>query len=72
MSIIQELTAERDRLYEEHNESFQAWMNAEVALKEAIEEGEYLEKQTQKARTYAFLSILGFVGVVTVINWLTL
>lgn len=72
MSIIQELTAERDRLYEEHNESFQAWMDAEIALKEAIEEGEYLEQQTQRARKYAFLTILGFAGLMTAINWCVL
>lgn len=70
--MIEELTAERDRLYEEHNESFQAWMDAEVALKEAIDEEEYMEKQTQRARKYAFLTMLGFAGIVTITSWMTL
>ena len=72
MSIIEELTAERDRLYQEHNESFQAWMDAEIALKEAIEEEEHLEKQTQRARKYAFLTAMGFIGAVVMANWLAI
>lgn len=59
MSLIEELTEERDRLYQEHNETFQAWMDAEVALKEAIEDDNI---HTRKVRKYLIFTVLGFVG----------
>ena len=69
MSIIEELTEERDRLYHEHNEAFQAWMDAEVALANAVNEEEVLQRQTARARKYAFLTGLGLLGAIVVANW---
>ena len=70
MSIIAELTEERDRLYQEHNETFQAWMDAEVALKEAIEEEEALEIQAYRVRKYAFLTGIAIASLGIMINWM--
>ena len=66
MSLIEELTEERDRLYQEHNEAFQAWMDAEVELKAAIEEEAELQRQSNRARKYAFLTVLGIIGTIAI------
>jgi hypothetical protein len=62
MSTIEELTEERDRLYQEHNDTFQAWMDAEIALKDAIEDELELSRRNARARKYAFLTFAGLVG----------
>jgi hypothetical protein len=69
MSHIEELTAERDRLYQEHNDAYQAWMDAEIELKDAIEEEVVLGRQTQRARKYAFLTFMGILGASVLANW---
>jgi hypothetical protein len=66
MSIIQELIEERDRLYQIHSDTFQAWMDAEAELQEAIEEEAAMERQTNRARKYAFLTVLGIIGAFAV------
>lgn len=62
MTSIEELTEERDRLYQEHNEAFQAWMDAEVELEDAIKEETRLEQNSARARRFLFFSTLGFIG----------
>lgn len=69
MSNIEELTAERDRLYQEHNEAYQAWMDAEVELKDAIEEEIAIGRQAQRVRKYAFLTFMGIMGAAVLANW---
>lgn len=69
MSTIEELTEERDRLYQEHSEAFQAWMDAEVELKEAIEEELENTRRTYRARKYAFLTFAGLIGVTVLAQW---
>jgi hypothetical protein len=69
MSTIEELTEERDRLYEEHNEAFQAWMDAEVALANAVNEEAVLQHRAARVRKYAFLTGLGLVGAILVAHW---
>jgi len=66
MSTIEELRAESERLYNEHNEAFQAWMDAEIALKDAIEEELELSRRADRARKYAFLTIVGMIGAIVV------
>jgi hypothetical protein len=62
MTTVEELTEERDRLYQEHNEAFQAWMDAEVDLQLAKEEEVRLARNSARARRFLFFSVLGFVG----------
>lgn len=69
MSTIEELKDERDRLYQEHNEAFQAWMDAEVELTNAIAEEAAIQRHTQQARKYAFLTVLGFIGAAVLAHW---
>lgn len=61
MSTVEELIIERDRLYEEHNESFQAWMDAEVKLELAIQEEVEMEKRIIQVRRNIFLYAAGIV-----------
>jgi ferric-dicitrate binding protein FerR (iron transport regulator) len=68
MSTIEELIEERDRLYQEHNEAFQAWMDAEVELENAIEEEERLEQNSQRTRRLIFCTVVGFVGATILVN----
>ena len=62
MTSVEELTEERDRLYQEHNEAFQAWMDAEVDLQLAKEEEDRLARNTARARRFIFFSLVGIVG----------
>jgi len=62
MSTIEELIEERNRLYQEHNEAFQAWMDAEVELENAIKEEDRLERNSARTRRFIFFSVVGFVG----------
>jgi hypothetical protein len=68
MSTIQELIDERNRLYQEHNDSFQAWMDAEVELENAIKEEERLERNSQRTRRLIFFTVVGFVGATILVN----
>lgn len=68
MSTIEELVEERDRLYQEHNEAFQAWMDAEVELENAIEEEERLEQNSARTRRLIFFTVVGFVGAAILVN----
>ena len=69
MSTIEELRDEVERLYNEHNKVFQAWMDAEVALTNAINEEALVQQQAARARKYAFLTGLGLVGAIVVAHW---
>lgn len=69
MSHIDELREERDRMYQEHNEAFQAWMNAEVDLKAAIEEEEEMERKSARARRLVIFTMLGVTAGMALINW---
>ena len=62
MTTVEELTEERDRLYQEHNEAFQAWMDAEVELQLAKEEENRLAHNSSRTRKFVFFSVLGFIG----------
>jgi hypothetical protein len=68
MSTIEELTEERDRLYQEHNEAFQAWMDAEVELQLAMEQEERLARNTARTRKVVFFTVLGFLGAAILAN----
>jgi hypothetical protein len=71
MSTIEELTEERDRLYQEHNEAFQAWMDAEVDLQLAKEEEERLAHNSARTRRFVFFTVLGFFGATILANMLS-
>jgi hypothetical protein len=62
MTTVEELAKECDRLYQEHNEAFQAWMDAEVDLQLAKEEEVRLARNSARARRFLFFSVLGLVG----------
>jgi hypothetical protein len=62
MTSVEELIEERNRLYQEHNEAFQAWMDAEVELEDAIKEEDRLARNSARARRLIFFSVVGFVG----------
>jgi hypothetical protein len=62
MTTVEELTEERDRLYQEHNEAFQAWMDAEVDLQLAKDEEDRLARNSARTRRFLFFSLVGFVG----------
>jgi len=68
MSIIEELTAERDRLYEEHNEAFQAWMDAEVKLEIAVEKEAHRVVEQKRARKYFLFALAGVMAGIAAIN----
>ena len=62
MTTVEELTEERDRLYQEHNEAFQAWMDAEVDLQLALEEEDRLARNSARARRFLFFTVVGIIG----------
>jgi hypothetical protein len=62
MTTVQELTEERDRLYQEHSEAFQAWMDAEVDLQLAMEEEVRLARNSARTRRCLFFTAVGIVG----------
>jgi hypothetical protein len=62
MTSVEELTEERDRLYLEHNEAFQAWMDAEIDLQLAREEEERLARNSARARRFIFFTLVGVIG----------
>ena len=62
MTTVEELTEERDRLYQEHSDAFQAWMDAEVDLQLAIEEEERLARNSARTRRFLFFTAVGIVG----------
>lgn len=68
MTTVEELTEERDRLYQEHNDAFQAWMDAEVELELAREEEDRLARNTARTRRCIFFTVVGFVGAFTLAN----
>ena len=68
MSTIEELIERRNRLYQEHNDAFQAWMDAEVELKDAIEEEEYLARNRARTRRFIVFTVVGFVGAAILAN----
>ena len=62
MTSVEELTEERDRLYQEHNEAFQAWMDAEVDLQLAKEEEVRLAHNSARTRRFLFFTVVGIIG----------
>ena len=68
MTTVEELTEERDRLYAEHNEAFQAWMDAEVELELAREEEARLARNSARARRFVFFTVVGLIGGVVLAN----
>jgi hypothetical protein len=62
MTTVEELTDNRDRLYQEHNDAFQAWMDAEVELELAKEEEDRLARNSARTRRFLFFSVVGIVG----------
>ena len=62
MTTVQELTEERDRLYQEHSEAFQAWMDAEVDLQLAKEEEDRLARNSARTRRFLFFTVVGAIG----------
>lgn len=65
MSTVEELRAICEDRYNEHNDAFQAWMDAQMELEAAIEEEEILRRNANYARRTLFLAFLG-VGVAVV------
>jgi hypothetical protein len=49
-------------LYQEHNEAFQAWMDAEVDLQLAKEEEVRLARNSARTRRFLFFSAVGIIG----------
>ena len=66
MSTVEELRAICEEKYTEHNDAFQAWMDAQLELEEAVEEEDRLRRNADYARRSLFLTFLG-VGVAVVI-----
>ena len=66
MSTVEELRAICEEKYTEHNDAFQAWMDAQLELEDAIEEEDRLRQNADYARRSLFLTFLG-VGVAVVI-----
>ena len=66
MSTVEELRAICEEKYTEHNDAFQAWMNAKIELEEAVEEEDRLRQNADYARRSLFLTFLG-VGVAMVL-----
>ena len=66
MSTVEELRAICEEKYTEHNDAFQAWMNAKIELEEAVEEEDRLRQNADYARRSLFLTFLG-VGVAIVL-----
>ena len=62
MTTVEELTEERDRLYQEHSDAYQAWMDAEVDLQLAIEEEDRLARNSARTRRFLFFTVVGIVG----------
>ena len=62
MTPVEELIEERNRLYQEHNEAFQAWMDAEVELENAIKEEDRLARNSARTQRLVFFSVVGLVG----------
>jgi len=68
MSTVEELRAICDEKYAKHNDAFQAWMDAQIDLEDAIEEEETLRRNADYARRTLFLTFLGFGVAVLVAN----
>jgi hypothetical protein len=66
MSTVEELRAICEEKYTEHNNAFQAWMDAQMELEDAIEEENRLRRNADYARRSLFLTFLGF-GVAVVV-----
>lgn len=66
MSTVEELRAICEEKYTEHNDAFQAWMDAQLELEDAIEEEDRLRRNADYARRSLFLAFLGF-GVAVVV-----
>ena len=60
MSTVEELRAICEEKYTEHNDAFQAWMDAQLELEDAIEEEDRLSQNANYARRSLFLAFLGF------------
>jgi hypothetical protein len=60
MSTVEELQAICEEKYKDHNDAFQAWMDAQIELEEAIEEEDRLRRNADYARKSLFLAFLGF------------
>ena len=56
---VEELREERDMRYQEQNEAFQAWMDAEVALEMAMEEERAVRHQQSRAKRFMFYGVIG-------------
>ena len=70
MSTVEELRAICEEKYTDHNHAFQAWMEAQMELEQAIEEEEILRQNADYARRSLFLAFLGFgVAVVMAKVW---
>jgi hypothetical protein len=69
MSTIEELRAECERLYEVHNEVFQAWMDAQHSLEIAEAEEALRVHERQRARKYVLFALAGLVAGITAINF---
>jgi len=68
MSTVEELRAIYEEKYTEHNDAFQAWMDAKIELEDAIEEENRLRRNADYARRSLFLTFLGFGVAVLVAN----
>jgi len=66
MSTVEELRAICEEKYAEHNDAFQAWMDAQLHLEDAIEEEDRLRRNADYARRTLFLTFLG-VGIAVVV-----
>jgi hypothetical protein len=56
---IEELREQRDMRYQEQNEAFQAWMDAEVELEMAVEEERQVQYQRARAKRFMYYGVVG-------------
>ena len=65
---IEELREECERLYEEHNEAFQAWMDAQVDLQLAEEDEAERVLERKRAGKFIFFTLAGLIAGIAAIN----
>lgn len=65
---IEELRAECERLYQVHNEAFQAWMDAQANLEIAVENEARRVSERKRAEKYVFFALAGLIAGIAAIN----
>ena len=65
---IEELRDECERLYDIHNEAFQAWMDAQANLEIAVEKEAQRVVEQKRAQKYFLFALAGVMTGIAAIN----